>query len=227
MRIEQYNEDYQIREFQVRSQNAQTVLAWKFKKASHFLIFMYDCRYEFNLERAVELLGREEISDHKIVNSKSKDQIYAKETGKFKLFCVREREFLQGNKTFIIPSQELRKGIPYELSVYPCFYDSEAQELSIFLQRNKHENVQYIPVAIHPDIRYEQKLFSKQVTCILTLPHLEDYKEGAIMYHVEGIRTDFPLPAECLGKELYINVPGKDTLTVRIRDEYKNYYRKA
>lgn len=227
MRIEEYKEEYQIREFKVRSQNAQTVLSWKFKKASHFLIFMYDCRYEFNLEVAIKLLEKEDISDYKIVNSRSKDQIYDKGNGKFKLFCLREKEFLQGNKSFVIPSQELKKGIPYEICIYPCCYSSAMEELTVFSPKEKRENVQYIPVVIQPEIRYEKKLFTKQVTCILVLPRLEDYKDGAIMYHIEGVRTDFPLSAECLGKELFISVPNKDALTVRIREEYKNYYRKA
>ena len=47
------------------------------------------------------------------------------------------------------------------------------------------------------------------------------------MYHVENVKADFPLPEGCLGRELYIAVPGRDTLSVRIREEYRNYYKKA
>ena len=55
MRIEDFEREYQIREFQVKSQRLQTELSWKFKTASHFLVFIYDSRYEFEIEEAVEM----------------------------------------------------------------------------------------------------------------------------------------------------------------------------
>ena len=45
MRIEDFEREYQIREFQVKSQRLQTELSWKFKSASHFLVFIYDDRW--------------------------------------------------------------------------------------------------------------------------------------------------------------------------------------
>lgn len=225
MRVEGYNEDYRIKEFRAKSHNTHTELSWRFKEASHFLIFIYDSRYEFDPKPTIEQLKKEGITDQMVVNSRSKDNIYERENGKFKLFCLREKEFVQDKKTYIIPSQKLKKGIPYEISVFACDYDSG--ELTVFLPKDKKENLQYIPVVIQPEIRYEKKLFSKNTTCILKLPSLEDYKDGAIMYHVENVRADFPLSAGCLGRELYISVPGKDTVAVRIREEYKKYYKKA
>ena len=83
------------------------------------------------------------------------------------------------------------------------------------------------PVQREHIVEYIKKWFSKQVICILKLPTLESYTDGAIMYHVENVKADFPLPEGCLGRELYIAVPGRDTLSVRIREEYRNYYKKA
>ena len=55
MQIRDFEREYQIREFQVKSQRLQTELSWKFKTASHFLVFIYDSRYEFEIEEAVEM----------------------------------------------------------------------------------------------------------------------------------------------------------------------------
>ena len=59
MQIRDFEREYQIREFQVKSQRLQTELSWKFKTASHFLVFIYDSRYEFEIEEAVEMLEEE------------------------------------------------------------------------------------------------------------------------------------------------------------------------
>ena len=50
---------------------------------------------------------------------------------------------------------------------------------------------------------------------------------GAIMYHVDGISVDFPLAQGCLGKELVIVIPAKSEVSIRIREEYKKYYKKV
>ena len=62
MRIEDFEREYQIREFQVKSQRLQTELSWKFKSASHFLVFIYDSRYEFDIEEAAGKLEEEGIT---------------------------------------------------------------------------------------------------------------------------------------------------------------------
>lgn len=228
MRIEEFEKEYQVREFQAKSGVQKTELSWKFKQASHFLIFVYDSRYPFALEEAVEMLEAERIADVDIVESRSSDNVYRKENGKFQLFCIREKEFVQNKKTMSIAAQQLKKSIPYEISVFSCDYDEDAEELSVFLPERPEDNKQYIPVKIVPEITYEKKFLSKNTTCILKiLPKLEDYKDGAIMYHVEGVRADIPLSAASLGRELYISVPAKDSVTVRIREEYKKYYKKS
>lgn len=226
MTIEEYREEYQIREFLVKKQNNRTMLSWRFKKGSHFLIFMYDSRYEFQLDAAVSLLEDTGITDREIVNNRSVNQLYNKENGKFKVFCLREKEFVQNGKIYTVPAAEERKGIPYEIRLFVCNYDVDEEELYIY-KPEKKENLQYIPVVVKPEIRYEKKLFSRQATCVLKLPRLEDYKDGAMMYHIDGVSGDFPLPASCLGRELYIQVPEIDSVTVRIRDEFKKFYRKA
>jgi hypothetical protein len=227
MKIRDCSEEYRIREFRVRRQNAQTVLTWRFRNATHFLLFMYDSQYAFDLEEAVGQLEKAKIADARIASVKSGDQIFEKGNERCKLFCLREREFLKEDKCFTIPFQEIKKGIPYEIRLFACNYDSASQELSVFRPSDPDENLQYIPVIIQPEIQYIKKWFSKQVICILKLPTLESYTDGAIMYHVENVKADFPLPEGCLGRELYIAVPGRDTLSVRIREEYRNYYKKA
>ena len=190
MQIRDFEREYQIREFQVKSQRLQTELSWKFKTASHFLVFIYDSRYEFEIEEAVEMLEEEGITDKEIATGKPKTNLYPRENGKFQLYCVREKEFVQDKKTMVIPGQKLKKGIPYEISIYCCEYDAEIEELSLYLPEKPEDNRQYIPVIIQPEISYEKKLFSRTATCILKLPKLEEYRDGAIMYHVEGVKAD-------------------------------------
>ena len=72
MRIEDFEREYQIREFQVKSQRLQTELSWKFKSASHFW-YSYDSRYEFDIESRREA-GRRGITDKEIATGKSEDQ---------------------------------------------------------------------------------------------------------------------------------------------------------
>ena len=130
MRIEDFEREYQIREFQVKSQRLQTELSWKFKTASHFLVFIYDSRYEFEIEEAVEMLEEEGITDKEIATGKPKTNLYPRENGKFQLYCVREKEFV---KAMYIdePDILLKKGIPYEISIYCCEYEAEIEELSL------------------------------------------------------------------------------------------------
>ena len=61
---------------------------------------------------------------------------------------------------------------------------------------------------------------------MLRLPMLEDYKDGAILYHIDGVAFDFPLPQSCLGRELTVVVPRQSKVSIRIREEDKIYYRK-
>ena len=103
MRIEDFEREYQIREFQVKSQRLQTELSWKFKSASHFLVFIYDSRYEFDIEEAAGKLEEEGITDKEIATGKAKTNLYPRENGKFQLYCVREKEFVQDKKTMILP----------------------------------------------------------------------------------------------------------------------------
>lgn len=135
MRIEDFEREYQIREFQVKSQRLQTELSWKFKSASHFLVFIYDSRYEFDIEEAAGKLEEEGITDKEIATGKAKTNLYPRENGKFQLYCVREKEFVQDKKTMILPGQKMKKGIPYEISIFCCEYDSEFEELRVFCRK--------------------------------------------------------------------------------------------
>ena len=53
-----------------KSQRLQTELSWKFKSASHFLVFIYDSRYEFDIEEAAGKLEEEGITDKEIATGK-------------------------------------------------------------------------------------------------------------------------------------------------------------
>ena len=49
--------------------------------------------------------------------------------------------------------------------------------------------------------------------------------DGALQYHVDGVRMTYPLPASCLDKNLYIEIPKDASVVLRVADQYKKYYR--
>ncbi len=225
MKIRKYTPDYQMREFNLKKEGHALQIGWRFKQGTHFLIFVYDSRYEFELLPAIEKVTGSIGDDEKIVFHDSKHPVYA-DMDEFKVFCCTEKEFLQRRRTYLLQESELKRGVPYTISVYVCEYEESEKVLNV-IEPEDNTNVLYVPVMVIPEITYKNKIFSSYKECILRLPMLEKYNEGAIMYHIDGVRTDFPLPGKCLGRDLSIMIPKDANLMVRIREEYKKYYKKV
>lgn len=227
MKIEACEREYMIRELQIRNQRLQLELSWKFKRASHFLVFVYDCDYQFDIKTVVQELEKKGISDQDIVSGRFMREINVQDKGILHMNCIREKEFVQNGKTMTISSQILKKGIPYTISIFSCNYEADKAELHVYLPETMEDNQQYVPVIVQPEISYTKKFFDKSTTCILKISRVDEYKDGAIMYHINGCTDDIPLSAESLGRELYIQVPPQKCVEVRIREEYKKYYKKV
>ena len=48
----------------------------------------------------------------------------------------------------------------------------------------------------------KRNCFRRQRHAFLKLPKLEEYRDGAIMYHVEGVRADIPVVCRLSGKRI-------------------------
>ncbi len=224
MKIKEYTPDYQMREFNLKKDGDAVQIGWRFKRGTHFLIFVYDSRYEFELSSAMKKVAESMGDDEQIIFHSSKHPVYA-DPNEFKVFCCTEKEFLQRKRTYLLQESELKRGVPYTIRVHVCEYEESQKELNV-IETGDNTNVLYVPVIVNPEITYKNKIFSNYKECILRLPMLENYKEGAIMYHISGVRTDFPLPEKCLGRNLSIMIPKDEELTVHIREEYNKYYKK-
>lgn len=224
MKRAEYNMEFQINKFDVNKEQNETVLKWQYIEADYFLVFINDGTYEFDLENALNEMREADIEDSTIVRSMSDEQLYTVENSKFRVFCISEKEFAHSQKKYVVPRSGMKRNISYEVRVYACSY-SNAEGLTVF-DAKKDENVRFIQAPVYCDINISKKFLKKNYTCTLKVQKLDDYKDGAVMYHVDGVDADFPLPANCLGREMVIMLPSNRNVNIRIKDEYKKYYRK-
>ncbi|MDE6201931.1 MAG: hypothetical protein K2G19_00475, partial [Lachnospiraceae bacterium] len=226
MRIKSVDLAYQIREMGIKKEGREIHINWRFKEATHFLVFLYDSRREFVLEEVLREIAESGLTDEDIVHSPQK-KVYSGKKDSLKVFCVREKEFVKNGKKFSIMANEAKRGVPCTIAVYVCRYDEEEGGLSVY-EPSGRENEVFLPITIEPEIRYKKVGLlpgNKKRMCILRLPYIEEYRDGAIMYHIDGIETDFPLPSGCLGKDIVIMIPVKSEVCIRIREEYRKYYK--
>ena len=224
MKIQKQQPDYQVWELKVNREKGAVQLSWKFKQGSHFLVYIHDSRIEIGLSQILEELKKQKVPDAKIFAGSS--LVYESTNGIDKLFCMREKEFLNKGKKFTLESRNFKQGIPYSIRVYMCNYNPDNETYFIY-ESSGEENVGFLPVNIQVDIKEKKRWFTTKKWCFIHVPWLEAYTDGAILYHVDGARCDFPLPGSCLGKELCVQVPRTASVSIRIADEYKKYYRKA
>lgn len=219
-----FSSSYQILKFDVNKVQNDTVLNWQFISADYFLIFINDGTYEFELSKAIQEMEEAEVDEDRLIHCMSDEQLFTKEGAKFRVYCVSEREFSSGGRNFKVPASGMKRNIPYEVRVYACSYKKNGFRI---FDAKKDENVRFIQAPVHFNAPVSKKFLKKNYICNLSVSKLDDYKDGAIMYHVDGVDSDFPLPATCLGRDLTIVLPQMTDVTLRIRDEYKKYYRKS
>lgn len=229
MVIRAYDPVFQIRELAIKKDGGEISLSWRFKEATHFLVFLYDSRKEFALGDILKEISECGVTDEDIIRNSSSQRNYNYKGEWLKVFCFREKDFVTNGKKYFIKGSEAKRGIPYTAKVYVCQYDNKEKTLYVY-ETADERNETFLPVTVEPEIRYKRMGVlpgnSKRI-CILKLPCLEGYMNGAIMYHVDGISVDFPLAQGCLGKELVIVIPAKSEVSIRIREEYKKYYKKV
>lgn len=224
MKIEEYREDYAVREFVLRKEERQIILEWNYREGTHFLIFLYDRGTEFSLSKAKDMLTEKGISDEMIIKSQSGSPVNREDNAEIQVYCVRREEFYKARRSYAISVSGMKS---YEISLFACAYDWEKKELSVY-QSQGQENVQAIPVEVRCHIEYKRAFLWFKRRCILQLPVMQGYQDGALTYHVSGMsgNIDIPIPRACLGKNLYITMPDKEAeVTVHIQETYKKHYR--
>lgn len=226
MIIENERPDDQIRNLTCQKEAGCYRFRWKFKEAAEFLIFFYDCRLEFDLQEAPKRMLAAGLTDRQVIGSAKKMLAVGNAWENFKIVHITKTDFTREAKSFLLPVQELQKDMPYGICVHACRFDRNTEQIHLYPTYTE-ENSCFLPVKIKPEIRYQKKLFSKDRYCILRLPRIADYRDGAICYHVDGASADVPLPQSCMGKELVIVVPKQAKVSVKIREEDKKYYKKG
>lgn len=226
MVIKEFNADYQVLDYSINRSSGKINLKWNYKHGRYFLIFLYDARNSLNLEKIMQELEQKQLDDRTLIERNSAP-IYTTSNGTEKIFLCRESEYVQNNQTYCLPVKELKNGVPYAISIYITEYDRDTGVLYLYPVKDSEINTQFIPVKVNPNISYKNKLFSSTKMCTLNVPHMYDYPDGALEYYVTGVgvKVEYPIPAECLGKELLVLIPKDSEVVVRAADKYKKYYR--
>jgi len=224
MTIEKKHPDYQIRGLTCKKEAGTIQLHWRYKEAADFLLFLYDSRQIFDLEASCGEIAACGVSGSELSEQTGKLLPIGKDAF-WKLAHIKKSEFVRDGRCFRLPAQELKKDVPYGISVFACTFDfdTEYKELHVY-PSDMQENTCYLPIKVKAEIRYKTRLFSKEKYGLLRLPRIEDYRDGAILYHIDGVDSDFPLPQSCMGRELAVAVPRRAQISIRIREEDKKYY---
>ena len=224
MRIRDHDKDYQVKDYSMKRAGGAIVLKWKYSRGSHFFVLLYDGRKEVDLQKLAQEMEDKGLDDRTLLQ-KGGHHIYTTSDEKAKLFLFREREFVQNGESCTIPGGEIKHAIPYGVSVFIGEYDKEEWIMHLYQVKDPEINTKFVPVKLEPKIEYKNKLFAKEKLCVLHVPYLQDYMDGALQYHVDGVRMTYPLPASCLDKNLYIEIPKDASVVLRVADQYKKYYR--
>ena len=224
MRIRDHDKDYQVKDYSMKRAGGEIVLKWKYSRGSHFFVLLYDGRKEVDLQKLAQEMEDKGLDDRTLLQ-KGGHHIYTTSDEKAKLFLFREREFVQNGESCTIPGGEIKHAIPYGVSVFIGEYDKEEWIMHLYQVKDPEINTKFVPVKLEPKIEYKNKLFAKEKLCVLHVPYLQDYMDGALQYHVDGVRMTYPLPASCLDKNLYIEIPKDASVVLRVADQYKKDYR--
>lgn len=221
--IENKHQDYEIRELTCRKEAGSIRLRWRYRKAEEFLIFLYDSRRlkEPDLETVCGELAAVGAEDVELLGSGKKMRTVGKDRG-WQLLHMDKAEFLRAGRCCCLSAHELDKEVPYGICVFACSFDPEKQELHLY-PSDMQENTCFLPVKVRAEIRYRTRLFSKEKYCILRLPQIADYADGAIQYRADDSAFDIPLPHTCLGRELIISLPKQSRISLRVREAEKKY----
>ncbi len=224
MEIAGFDREYQIEDLTIRRAGRETNLEWRYKRGTHFLVVLYDGGRQAELTDLIYGMEQNGMDDAAAVAGDG-GKIYMSADETVKVFLLRETRFAKSSYVWTIPAAEIRRGIPYEISVFAAVYDKLCTVLHIYPASAPENNTQYIPVSVRPEIRYKRQIFSREKICVLHIPYLQGYMDGALEYYIDTVGMGYPLPASCMGRYLAIAVPKAASVCVRAADHCKKYYR--
>ncbi|MCX4267601.1 MAG: hypothetical protein OSJ62_02895 [Lachnospiraceae bacterium] len=222
MKIKEYSKEYPIIDYSLKVGNGEITLKWNYKKGTHFLVFLYDLGKPFELEKVVQELD-ENYEEDRFLIQKEGNRLYTTKDGRVKIFLYKEKELIHLSCSIL--SSEMKRGLPYGVRVLAGEYQKEEAVFYLYREKDLESSTRFVPIKITPEISYKSKLFSKEKWCILRIPQIKDYIDGALEYQIEGIRTTYPIPKSCLNRELWIPIPKNSVLMIKAAEQYKNYYK--
>lgn len=228
MIMREFNKEYQVLDYSITQTNGAINLKWKYRQGKYFFIFLYDARNILSLEKIIQEL--EEGTDDRGLLEKTSVPLYTTKNEKEKIFLCREAEYIQRGHQYSVPTGGLQKGVPYALSIFVGDYDKEDGVFSIYPVKDLDSNTQFLPVKVMTNVSYNtglSRIFSKTKICTLKIPSMYDYPDGALEYYVtnSGINMAYPIPAACLGREVFVEIPKDSEVIVRVANDYKKYYK--
>lgn len=216
--------EYQVIDYSLKIGSGEVTLKWNYKKGTHFLIFLYSMEHPFDLEEIIQKLNEKYKEDCFLIQIEG-NQLYTAKDDSIKVFLYREKEFIQNHLSCSILNSEIKRGIPYGICVLVGEYQKEKGIFYLYSEGNLENSTRFLPVKVKPEIHYKSKVFSKEKLCMLRIPKLRAYVDGALEYQINGVEMTYPIPVSCLDREMLIRIPKNSFLIVRVAKSYKNYYK--
>jgi hypothetical protein len=226
IKTKDWTSEYKITDPVVKHTSASTELSWKFQAGSHFLIFAFERNKGFSFEEIIKDVKDAKVSVEQLTTHQT-IPVYVSEKLEVQVYCCDEGAYIKNKKKFNI-SGGRRSGVTqaHGFAIFAC--ELIGDDLVIYKKPKdgKDENIGYVPVKVRSDVRYKKHFLRRTKTCIIRVDHIDHYDDGAVCYKVEGVRGEFPLPATCIGKNIYLEVDKDQEVQVMISQDFNKYYKK-
>lgn len=206
-------DNYVISQLQMEKKPEGFILKWKFREGDGFLLVISVYGQAPELAELCRVLqGKErELLDKKSV-----------EFGGTRIITVTADEFLVNEKQYGLNRKYIMRGVPCRISIYP--YRVDGNEISLY-EVDPEENEVIIPVSVNVQISYTKPLFSRKRRCVIRIPQIEDYVDGAILYRPGNSTVSIPLTQFCLNRDLIVFLPPEESVEFKISPAYKSCYK--
>ena len=228
MRISEYDPKYRLEKLNAKKDQDKIIISWKYKQGDSFLICVYDRRKEMNLQTVEDMINNESLSDEDIWKSESGRPI-VKLNETTMLFFVSKNAFDRQTRSaggYLIYNTMLTSGVAYGIQVYIC--NMEEDILKVYTPK-ENECQCYIPTIVRYRVSYKDKIFTGDKICTIRVEKMEGYQNGAVTYRIDGLHEgnvpEYPLAETALGKNLYILIPRKASVYLKVAEEYKQQYK--
>ncbi len=229
MKVRDYSEDYTIKNLEARKETGKIILTWTYRQGSHFLICFHDRKKEMDIDGICSILNEEEIKDSAFGSSEAlKPVVMQNQTQIYFVGRNVYENLRQSSKGYYVDCKNLTADIAYGIQVYACNYENG--KLTVFRPK-KDEHRCCIPVSVRCQFQYKDQLFRPTKICTMLISKIDGYQDGAVTYRVEGLDggyvPEIPVPGSILGKKMFIKIPRKAEIRVKVAESYKNYFKMA